>query len=222
MVSNDRTPDASTSAMEDTPALHAPACVQQFSAQRPILARLQALTRRRGAAAPAPEPESGPLALQVEENPNWSPAQDRLLEGLGTGLREWRVGGAGESTLLTDLLDQCGDEVPGEEALVGEGADEPQEDPSAAIIRQLEEDNRDLKAALCRLIRISERNHGAIRLLEEENEELSALVHRLTIGQTKAVAAPDPQGEATWRLGPWRLPVWGADWLRRREARRWL
>ena len=48
------------------------------------------------------------------------------------------------------------------------------------------------------------------------------LVHRLTIGQTKAVATPSPPGETTWRLGPWRLPEWGADWLRRREARRCL
>jgi hypothetical protein len=219
MVSNDQTPDASTGATDDIAVLHAPACVQRFSAQRRILARLQALTRRRGATAP--EPESGPLALQVEANPNWPPAQERLLEGLGTGLREWRAGGTPASTLLTDLLDQCGDEVLVEED-PAEAASEPKEDPSAAIIRQLEEDNQDLKAALCRLIRISEQNHGAIRLLEEENEELSALVHRLTIGQTKAVATPSAPGETTWRLGPWRLPAWGAEWLRRREARRCL
>ena len=89
--------------------LHAPACVQRFSAQRRILARLQALTRRRGPSEPAPELENGPLALQVEENPNWPAAEDRLLEGLGTGLREWRVGGASETTLLTDLLERWGE-----------------------------------------------------------------------------------------------------------------
>jgi hypothetical protein len=222
MLSNDRTPDAPTSAADDTLVLHAPACVQRFSAQRRILARLQALTRRRGRSAPAPETESEPLALQVEENPNWPAAEDRLLEGLGTGLREWQVGGTNETPLLSDLLDQCGDEVLPEEDPGEAAGSEPQEDPSAAIIRQLEEDNRDLKAALCRLIRISEQNHVAIRLLEEENEELSTLAHRLTIGQTKAVATSGTQGEAPWRLGPWRLPAWGVEWLRRREARRCL
>ena len=74
---------------------------------------------------------------------------------------------------------------------------------STAIIRQLEEDNQDLKAALCRLIRISEQNHAALRLLEEENEELSTLAHRLTIGQ---VSGAPPAGDARrswWQNGWW-------------------
>ena len=65
------------------------------------------------------------------------------------------------------------------------------------------EDNRDLKGALCRLIRISEQNEAALRLLEEENEELSGLVHRLTIGQTKALPAA-----TVTRTRPW----WQRGW----------
>ena len=80
------------------------------------------------------------------------------------------------------------------------------------------EDNQDLKAALCRLIRIAEENDAALRLLEEENEELSALVHRLTIGQTKV--APPATAEAGARVRPWWVPAPGMAWLKRRLNRR--
>src|SRR5207249_384500 len=86
-------------------------------------------------------------------------------------------------------------------------AQESIEDPNAAVIQQLMEDNRDLKAALCRLIRISEQNEAALRLLEEENEELSTLVHRLTIGQTRAVPAATPT-----LMRPWWQRGWGGEW----------
>ena len=92
------------------------------------------------------------------------------------------------------------------------------EDPNAALIQQLVEDNQDLKAALCRLIRIAEENDAALRLLEEENEELSALVHRLTIGQTKV--APPATAEAGARVRPWWVPAPGMAWLKRRLNRR--
>jgi hypothetical protein len=95
---------------------------------------------------------------------------------------------------------------------------EERQDPNAALIQQLLEDNQDLKAALCRLIRIAEENEAALRLLEEENEELSGLVHRLTIGQTKAV--PLAAADAGPRARPWRVPAPGMAWLKRRWARR--
>jgi len=195
--------------------------VQRFSAQRRILAKLRALARRRS--QPVPEPEAGPVQLHVEENRDWAATDDRLLEGLGTGLREWQVGGAGDPVLVHGALDDEAALDPGADSgfeAAAAPANEPAEDSGGVIIRQLEEDNQDLRAALCRLIRISEQNHAAIRLLEEENEELSTLVHRLTIGQTKAVAHPDRTAETTRRLGPWRLPAWGTEWLRRWETRR--
>jgi hypothetical protein len=84
----------------------------------------------------------------------------------------------------------------------------------------LTEDNQDLKAALCRLIRISEQNHAALRLLEEENEELSALVHRLTIGQVEVSAASGAmRGAVAPSVPPW-VPAWSAGWLKRWQARR--
>lgn len=208
MMSNDSKPEASTSGSGDPIILHAPGFVQRFSGQRRMLARLRALASRRSRVEPAPEPEAGPVTLHVEENPHWSAAEECLLEGLGTGLREWRT----ERTNTKEPLAEVPELLAELSGLAGcstttappPSVGEPREEVSAAIIRQLEEDNQDLKAALCRLIRISEQNHAALRLLEEENEELSTLAHRLTIGQV-AGSQPPIEPQRPWWQAAWRL-----------------
>lgn len=210
MLSNESKPDASTGGSGSSIILHVPGFVQRFSGQRRILARLRALASRRSRAVAEPEPEPGPVTLQVEENPNWSATEDRLLEGLGTGLREWRAERASGKERLAEvpeLIAELSGPAGCSDAMPPPPAGEPREEVSAAIIRQLQEDNQDLKAALCRLIRISEQNHEALRLLEEENEELSTLAHRLTIDQT---AGGSPPIEA-------RRPWWQPDWRPRRK-----
>jgi hypothetical protein len=208
MLSNDSKTDASTSGSGGSMILHVPGFMPRFSAGRRVLARLRVLASRRRREETHPEPEVGPVTLHVEENPDWSATEDRLLEGLGTGLREWRAERAGAKDPLA--------EVPGLLAeLSGPGGcsaatapppEESQEEVSAAIIRQLEEDNRDLKAAVCRLIRISEQNHAALRLLEEENEELSTLAHRLSIGQVSGGAPAGDARRSWWQSGWWPRP----------------
>src|SRR5437870_4234284 len=89
MLGDDRSPGAPTSAASDSIILHVPSFVQRFSAQRQILSRLRALKFRRSRGAP--EPEALPLQLQVEENPDWADPSESRLEGLGLGLREWKV-----------------------------------------------------------------------------------------------------------------------------------
>jgi len=163
-----------------------------------------------------PEPPAAPPKLLVEENPNWAAAEDRPLAAPAGGAPWWEEEDAAE-------FDSPEEEMPGTSTPVTEVAEsepllevapETIEDPNAAVIQQLMEDNRDLKAALCRLIRISEQNEAALRLLEEENEELSALVHRLTIGQTKAVPAA-----TTPLMRPWWQRGWGGEWLKRQAQR---
>jgi len=214
MLSKDGSPEAPVGAEGETIVLQAPACVQRFTAPRQIMARLRALTRRRERPA-VPETGETPLTLQVEENPNWSATEEMLLEGLGTGLRQWRVG-------ADDLLfSAIGDEEESAAASaavdsVGDAAasrrEEAAQERSATIIRQLEEDNQDLKAALCRLIRVSEENHAAIRLLEEENEELCARVHRLTLERETVRRGPTPAPRGPAGIAGWtmeRLRRWG-------------
>jgi hypothetical protein len=217
MLSNDSRPGAPTSESGSSTILYVPGFVQRFSAQRRILARLRALASRRSRATSEPEValEPGPVTLQVEENPHWSPAEDRLLEGLGTGLREWRTErGGGKEPLaeVPDLLAELSSlTVSASAEPPPPPVESPREEVSAAIIRQLEEDNQDLKAALCRLIRISEQNHAALRLLEEENEELSTLAHRLTIGQVAGGLPPVEARRPWWQVGAW---------VQRRQAER--
>jgi len=165
--------------------------------------------------------EAAPLKLQVEENPSWPAANESPPIGPAIECQEWseeeRIGADFQEdpettpsapVSQTDHAPPPAADVPREEPL----------DPSAALIQQLVEDNRDLKAALCRLIRIAEENDAALRLLEEENEELSALVHRLTIGQTKV--APSAAAHAGARVRPWRVPAPRMAWLKRRRVRR--
>jgi hypothetical protein len=220
MLHDDCSPGAPTSADEDVISLKVPPCVQQFSTRRPMLARLRAIARRRSRGAAEPEPP--PLQLQVAENPHW-PAEDlQQLAGLGTGPREWFVDRAEAAGMRAGLTsEEPSGSAPGSlRSAAGVLDIDPKPasapDPSAAIIRQLTEDNQDLKAALCQLIRIAEQHHAAVRLLEHDNAELSALVHRLTIGQTTATPAPTP----SVRRRRWRMPGWSVQWLRRRQARR--
>jgi hypothetical protein len=208
MLSNDTKSDASTSGSGGTLILHVPGFVQRFSAQRQILARLRALASRRSRPALESEVEPGPVTLQVEENPNWAATEDRILEGLGTGLREWRAERASAAEPLAEVPELLAElSGPGGCSMAAPPppqVEEPREEVSAAIIRQLEEDNRDLRAALSRLIRISEQNHEALRLLEEENEALSTLAHRLTIGQVAGGPGPAEARRPWWQTG-WRL-----------------
>jgi hypothetical protein len=212
MLSKDGSPEAPVGAEDEIILLQAPACVQRFTAPRQIMARLRALARRRERPA-VPDTGETPLKLQVEENPNWSATEGALLEGLGTGLREWRVAaddlGSGETGSEGDPADAAA--APGSVAEAAASRREAAEaERSAAIIRQLEEDNQDLKAALCRLIRVSEENHAAIRLLEEENEDLAAMVHRLTLEKEAALRGPAPVAR-----GPLGVSRRGMEWLRR-------
>jgi hypothetical protein len=219
MSHEDRRSGAPTSAAGDSIILHVPACVQRFSPRRRILSRLRALARRRGRGLP--ELEAAPLKLQVEANPNWPADHEPPPIGLAIEGPEWRE----EETI--DFTDQEDAETtssapasqidPAPPTAAPLPREEPQ-DPNAALIQQLVEDNRDLKAALCRLIRIAEENDVALRLLEDENEELSGLVHRLTIGQTR-VARP-AAAEAGGRVRPWRVLPPRMAWLKRRGARR--
>lgn len=207
-------PEAPTSAAGDSIILHVPSCVQRFSSRRRILSRLRSMARRR--IRGLPEPPVGPVKLLVEENPHWPAAEEGPLAAAEGEARLWieddAAGSAAETEEIPGGAPSLGDAVEPESA--AEMAQEPAEDPNAVVIQQLMEDNRDLKAALCRLIRISEQNEAALRLLEEENEELSALVHRLTIGQTKAV----PAAPAT-SLRPWWQRGRGGEWLRRQAQR---
>ncbi len=165
------------------------------------------------------------MKLQVAENPNWPP----LDEGLDGALAE-----AGAVVTADEEMPGGEAEAPeGETGPAGPSAVDPPwtdleiplreaaapEDAAARVIERLREDNRDLKAALCRLIRISEQNHDALRLLEEENEELSVLVHRLTTGQVRASAAAGAAGAAAASDAPRWLPAWGVEWFRRWQAR---
>jgi hypothetical protein len=186
-----------------------------------MLSRLRALARRQQ--VPALEPEAAPVRLQVAENPNWSATGEPGLEGLGLGLREWRTGPEEEAPEvaagLSEPVGTAADEVAPDRppsVLSATGDNEPKPDPAAALLQQLEEDNRDLKAALCQLIRIAEQNYAAVRLLEEENEELSALVHRLTVEPASPSARPAPARRPAW------MPGWALDWWRRGVARRCL
>ena len=219
MSHEDRRSDAPTSAAGDSIILHVPACVQRFSSRRRILSRLRALARRRSRGLP--ELEAAPLKLQVEENPNWPADNEPPPIGLAIEGPEWRE----EETIGFDLQEDpetissapaCQtDHAPPPAAHIPR---EDPRDPNAALIQQLVEDNRDLKAALCRLIHIAEENDTALRLLEEENEELSGLVHRLTIGQSKAALPAAAEAGARVRLG--RIPAPRMAWLKGRWARR--
>jgi hypothetical protein len=219
MSHEDRRLDAPTSAASDSIILHVPACVQRFSSRRRMLSRLRALARRRDRGLP--ELEAGPLKLQVEENPNWPPADEQPLIGPAIECPDWSEEGGIGFDFREDRAVTSASAVSPAGAAQPPAADvahEERQDPNDALIQQLLEDNQDLKAALCRLIRIAEENEAALRLLEEENQELSGLVHRLTIGQTKAV--PLAAADAGPRVRPWRAPVPGMVWLKRRWARR--
>jgi hypothetical protein len=209
-----RPPETPTCAAGDSIILHVPACVQRFSSRRRVLSRLRAMARRRSRGLP--ELEAAPLKLQVEENPNWPAAVEQTGTERGLQIEDWHEEG--------NLFSLLPDDLEAEPALfiseatsepVVEIEREPPEDPEAVAIQQLEEDNRDLKAALCQLIRIAEENNAALRLLEEENEELSALVHRLTTGE--------PAGARRQTLDarqPRWLPAWNGIWMKRRLDRR--
>jgi hypothetical protein len=214
MLHDGRSPDAPTSAAGDSIILHVPSCVQRFSSRRRILSRLRSMTRRR--IRGLPEPPAAPPKLLVEENPNWPGVEAGPFAAPEAEGRLWEI----EDAAICESLEV---ETPEPETLIADfvepepaadTAPGPVEDPNAAVIQQLVEDNRDLKGALCRLIRISEQNEAALRLLEEENEELSGLVHRLTIGQTKAV----PAATAT-RTRPWWQRGWSGAWLKRQAQR---
>jgi hypothetical protein len=214
MLHNGCPPDAPTSAAGDSIILHVPSCVQRFSSRRRILSRLRSMTRRRIRGLPAPP--AAPPKLLVEENPNWPGAAAGPFAEPDLQHRLWEVDDSADFVSLEDELPEpesltADFAVPEPTADMAPG---PVEDPNAAVIQQLVEDNRDLKGALCRLIRISEQNEAALRLLEEENEELSGLVHRLTIGQTKAV----PAANAT-RTRPWWQRGWTGVWLKRQAQR---
>jgi hypothetical protein len=163
-----------------------------------------------------PEPPVPPVKLLVEENPNWPAAQEGLFAVPAEEASLWKED---ETAVFAGLeeepLEASAGEVQGLQPGPAAGpAAALEEDPSAAVIQQLMEDNRDLKAALCRLIRISEQNEAALRLLEEENEELSALAHRLTTGQT-SVAHRQPSAGPR----PWWQRGWGGEWLKRQGQR---
>lgn len=219
MSHEDRPPGAPTSAAGDSIILHVPACVQRFSSRRRILSRLRALARRRSRGLP--ELEAAPLKLQIEANPNWRAADEPPPVGPAVESEEWRAEERIGSDFVENLEAPFSSLQPPADAAPQPAAralPQDQPGPNAALIGQLEEDNRDLKAALCRLIRIAEENEGALRLLEEENEELSALVHRLTIGQTKAV--PPVAAAASARVRRRWVPAPGVAWLKRRLDRR--
>jgi len=196
-------PEAPTSAAGDSIILHVPSCVQRFSSRRRILSRLRSIARRR--IRGLPEPPVGPVKLLVEENPHWPAAEEGPFAAEGES-RLWIEDEAAGSIVPEEKLPGAGKPLPDavEPEPAAEAAQGPAEDPNAAVIQQLMEDNRDLKAALCRLIRISEQNEAALRLLEEENEDLAALVHRLTIGQTKAVPAAAAHSQRPWWQRPGR------------------
>lgn len=218
MSHEDRPPGGPPGATDDAIILHVPGCVQQFSSRRRILSRLRALARRRSRGLP--ELEAAPLTLHVEENSNWQLADEELAVGQGIESPRWVNEELFGADFVTEIEPGGGASISDEDMTPPPVSDPPREerpDPNLALISQLEEDNRDLKAALCRLIHIAEENEGALRLLEAENEELSALVHRLTIGQTKAVAATAMGASARWRL-PW-VPVPAMARLGRRVAR---
>ena len=218
MSHEDRRSGAPTSAAGDSIILHVPACVRRFSSRRRIVSRLRALARRnRG----LPEPEAAPLKLQVEENPDWPAAEEEPRIGPALECQDWSEESVRGPDFQEDPVAPAAafaSEIGSAPAPATSGPRAEPEDPNAALIQQLVEDNRDLKAALCRLIRIAEENDAALRLLEEENEELSALVHRLTIGQTKV--APPATADAGARVRPWWVPAPGMAWLKRRLNRR--
>ena len=215
MLSKDHSSKAPAGAEGEVIILQAPACVQRFTAPRQILGRLRALARRRGRPA-VPETAETPVKLQVEANPNWSATDGTLLEGLGTGLREWLVE-ADDAVANAMGAEETGEDLPTVSGSMSDGTgpagsrrEAAEAERSAAVIHQLEEDNQDLKAALCRLIRVSEENHAAIRLLEEENEDLSATVRRLTL-EKEAIS----RGTAPVARRPAGMPGWGIERLRR-------
>lgn len=242
MFHDEPSPEAPTSAVGDSIILHVPACVQRFSSRRRILSRLRALARRRSRGLPAPE--LLPLKLKVEANPDWaelvepeggpldaercqtSPGSEAAAavdpQALDAGPVASDVRGIGWERVSPDpsIVTMVCEADGGPEAALHPAGREPEqhkasEDPSQCIIQQLMEDNRDLKAALCRLIRISEQNHAALQLLEGENEELSVLVRRMTTDQAL------PAGRRVVDARP-RCSVreWGRAWLRRRQVRR--
>jgi hypothetical protein len=219
MYRDDHPSKAPAIADDGSMTLHVPSCVQQFSTRRRILSRLRALARRR--CQGVPETEARPLKLQVEENPNWPLLDEGLAEaGVVVTAVEEMPGGEIEAPEMAadfDCSSAVGSswtdlEIPLREA-------EAPEDTTAQVIERLREDNRDLKAALCRLIRISEQNHAALRLLEAENEDLSALVHRLSTGQVRASAAGVTVGSEAAPSGPRWLLTWSIEWFRRWQAR---
>lgn len=229
MSREDRPLEAPKGAAGDSIILHVPACVQRFSSQRRVLSRLRALARRRSRGLP--ELEAPPLKLQVEENPNWPPRQEPLETECAVEYRDWSEEGAA----LSPPQEAPGAELTPEAreaaaAPAPEFVTEPVEDPNTARLHQLEEDNRDLKAALCQLIRIAEENNAALRLLEDENEELSALVHRLTVGGPADASRPaaEARGGKGVRPSSPTLPhlafaagrLASGGWLKRRLDRR--
>jgi hypothetical protein len=223
MFRDDHPSEAPAIADDGSITLHVPPCVQQFSTRRRLLSRLRALARRR--IQGLRETEAGPLKLQVEQNPNWLPAAeppmgaiaeagavgvaDEAILGDEAETSERETGPDGPSAVSAPWTHL---EIPLREA-------EAPEEASERVIQRLTEDNRDLKAALCRLIRISEQNHEALRLLEEENEELSVLVDRLTTGPARASAAAGAASAATIADAPRWLPAWGVERFRRWQAR---